>query len=143
MSETALIPQRIEDAISWYDSAAGRNRKTFYVFKILQIGLAAAIPIASTTLEATPAKNFGAVAGSTIAAIEAIQQLFQFQTLYIKYRSTCEAIKAQKSLFLESAGDYMNSQHPRVLLVEKVETMISQENNAWLALKEQSPVKKT
>ena len=143
MAESALIPQRIEDAISWYDSAAGRNRKTFYVFKILQIGLAAAIPIASTTLEATTAKNFGAVAGSTIAAIEAIQQLFQFQTLYIRYRSTCEAIEAQKALFLESAGDYMNSQHPRVLLVEKVESMISQENNAWLAVKEQSGAKKT
>jgi hypothetical protein len=39
-------------------------------------------------------------------------------------------------LFEEGAGDYTNAAHAKVLLVEKVEAMMSQENSGWMAIKE-------
>jgi hypothetical protein len=69
--------------------------------------------------------------GVLIVVIQGIQQLFQLQTNWILYRSTCESLKREKYLYLGNAGPYAATQNPHALLAERVESLISKELAGW------------
>jgi Protein of unknown function (DUF4231) len=68
-----------------------------------------------------------------IAIIEGLQQMNQYHSNWITYRSTAEALKHEKYLFLATAGPYAASENFRALLAERVESMVSQEHAKWAA----------
>jgi hypothetical protein len=78
-----------------------------------------------------------AALGSTVVVLEAVQQLYQWQTNWVLYRSTAEALKHEKFLFLSSAGPYATADRPR-LLAERLEGLISQEHAKWTQGREQA-----
>jgi hypothetical protein len=61
--------------------------------------------------------------GVAIALIEAIQQINQYSTLWVTYRSTAERLKHEKYLFLSAAGPYreLTDSEMLVQLAERVE----------------------
>jgi hypothetical protein len=69
--------------------------------------------------------------GVLIAVIEGLQQLNQYQANWISYRSTSEAPKHEKFLFLARAGPYSVAEDPHVLLAERIESLVSQEHAKW------------
>jgi Protein of unknown function (DUF4231) len=69
--------------------------------------------------------------GVLIAVIEGLQQLNQYHANWIAYRSTSEALKHEKFLFLATAGPYAAAIDPRVLLAERIESLVSQEHAKW------------
>jgi hypothetical protein len=78
-----------------------------------------------------------AVLGLVILIVEGLQQLNQYQTNWISYRSTCEALKHEKYLFLAAAGPYAKVDDPLPLLAERIEGLISQENAKWISTQQQ------
>jgi hypothetical protein len=66
-----------------------------------------------------------------------VQQLYQWQTNWVLYRSAAEALKHEKVLFLSSAGPYATVDRPR-LLAERSEGLISQEHAKWTQGREQA-----
>jgi Protein of unknown function (DUF4231) len=79
-----------------------------------------------------------AVLGLVILLVEGLQQLNQYQTNWISYRSTCEALWHEKYLFLASAGPYANADRALPLLADRIEGLISQENAKWLSVQQQT-----
>jgi uncharacterized protein DUF4231 len=77
---------------------------------VVQIVAAAVIPVLAG-LDAT-AWVVGS-AGGLIVVLEGLQQLFQSQQNWISYRSTCEALKHEKFLFLAKAGPTRRRRDPR------------------------------
>ena len=71
--------------------------------------------------------------GAVIVVLEGLQQLFQFQQNWISYRTTAEALKHEKFLYLASAGPYREADSPDATLAERVESLVSQETGAWAA----------
>ena len=63
--------------------------------------------------------------------LESVQQLFQFHSNWTHYRSTAEALKHEKFLYLAHAGAYAHVAEPLALLAERVEGRVSQEHAAW------------
>jgi hypothetical protein len=130
--ETPASPawQRLEDQIAWYDSKSLRNQYMFKALKVAQIVVAAFIPV----LAAADARRWllGAL-GAFVLVLEGFQQLFQYQQNWASYRSTCEALKHQKYLFLAGAGPYASANRPEALLSERVEGLVSQEHAKWAA----------
>ena len=59
-------------------------------------------------LDAPPA--IPAALGALIVVLEGVQQLNQYQQNWSAYRSTCEALKHEKYLFLAHAGPYAGSE---------------------------------
>src|SRR3712207_7178244 len=57
--------------------------------------------------------------------------------LWVLYRSTAEALKHAKCLFLSCAGPYATADRPRVL-AERVEGLVSQEHAKWTEEREQA-----
>jgi hypothetical protein len=119
---------RLEEQISWYSRGARRNKRWYLRIKVVQIVSAAVIPVlAATSLPTWVAGGLGAL----IVELESIQQLFQFHSNWTHYRSTSEALKHEKFLYLAHAGAYATAPHPEALLAERIENRVSQEHASW------------
>ncbi len=127
--------QRLEDQIAWYDQRSSRDQRNFKVLKILVIVVAALIPLVAGL--ALPPWVPGAL-GVVIAVAEGIQQLNQYHANWIAYRSTAEALKHEKYLYLAKAGPYAAKQDPLALLAERVESLVSQEHAKWASGQEKA-----
>lgn len=126
---------RLEDQIGWYDRRSRTNQRLFKLVKGVQLIAAAAIPVVAT-LDGHPA--IPAALGALIVVLEGFQQLNQYQQNWSAYRSTCEALKHEKYLFLAHAGPYAGSEDGRPLLADRIEGLISQEHAKWVSAREDS-----
>ena len=57
--------------------------------------------------------------------------LFQYQELWTGYRTTCEALKQEKYLFLTRTEPY-DEIEPFPLFVQRIENLISTEHSNWI-----------
>ena len=134
---TAPTLQRLDDQIGWYDGKSQRAQSSFKALKIVQLVTAGAIPLIAVFDVPAPEKVM-AVLGLVILIVEGLQQLNQYQTNWISYRSTCEALRHEKYLFLAGAGPYANIEQPVALLADRTEGLISQEHAKWISTQEQA-----
>jgi len=124
---------RLEDQIAWYDARSIYNQRAFKLLKFLVIATAAVIPF-SAGFELNPWVT-GALAIVVIIA-EGVQQLNQYHSNWLTYRSTCESLKHEKYLYLAKAGPYASAADPHALLAERVEELVSREHAKWLSAQE-------
>jgi hypothetical protein len=126
---------RLDDQIGWYDRYGRSCQRNYKVLKIVVIVIAALIPLLSGVQlsfeQVAPMPWILGALGATIAVIEGIQQVGQYQTNWISYRSTCEALKHEKYLYLAKAGPYATAADAHALLAEHVESLVSQEHAKW------------
>jgi hypothetical protein len=132
---------RLDDQITWYDRQSQKNQRYYKNLKICVIGAAALIPLLSglrlsfAFSEGMPSWVLGAL-GAGIAVLEGIQQVNQYHANWISYRSTCEALKHEKYLYLGNAGPYAAAVAAHGLLAERVESLVSQEHAKWASAQE-------
>jgi len=124
--------ERLEQQIAWYDRESTQSQRWFKGLKVVQIVTAAAIPVAAAA--SAPLTLLGA-GGALIVVLEGLQQLQQYQENWITYRSTCERLRAERFLYLSRAGPYAAGDG-EALLAARVEGLVSQENAAWVANRE-------
>jgi len=128
----------VNDFVKWYNSHSQTNRWAYLTMKAVQIVLAAAIPIL-TPLEIS--RQSIAVMGGTIGVLEGIIQLGQFHQSWIRYRSTCEALRSELFLYRTRAGPYSQASDPHALLAERSNSLVSAENSRWQAMRESTTTK--
>lgn len=131
---------RLNDQIAWYSRKSGANQRRFKILKLTTIVSAALIPVATTAGGLTGAK-VAAGLGVLIAVVEGVQQMNQYQTNWSTYRSTEEALKHEKFLYLAQAGPYTNPATARSTLAERVEALVSEENAKWFVTRSQTAPK--
>jgi hypothetical protein len=120
---------RLEDQISWYDRRSGDNQRRYKWLKLLEIAVVASLPVVAAVH--SPVWVTGGLA-AVVVVLEGAQHLFQFQLNWITYRSTAEALKHERYLYLAKAGPYAaDDRHAQ--LAERLEGLISQEHAQWTA----------
>lgn len=125
--------QRLEDQIRWYDRKSGQNQRTFKWLKGITLVSGVLVPaVAYLKWGPTVAGGLGVL----IVITEGMQQLNQYQANWIAYRSTAEALKHEKYLYLAGAGPYADLQHPLAVLAERVESLVSKEHAKWVSAQE-------
>ena len=138
MSEASDSPAlaRVEGQIAWYDRKSTYNQRIFKLLKFWTITVAALVPV----LAALGLKDVRvlAVLTASIAVVEGVQQLNQYHANWISYRSTCEALRHEKYLYLSVAGPYGTTANPTGLLAERIEGLVSQEHAKWMSSQAQS-----
>ena len=127
--------ERLEDQVGWYDRKSQSAQRTFKRLKVLQLVSAAAVPVVAAA-EAPPGVTAGV--GGIVLVLEGLQQLGQYQSNWITYRATCEALKHEKYLDLAGAGPDLNSEDRSVVLAEHVEGLVSQEHARWVSSREET-----
>jgi hypothetical protein len=122
--------ERLEDQIIWYDKKSGVNQRRYKWLKVITMVSAALVPVFSVQ---DWGRNIAAALGIVIVLSEGLQQLNQYQANWIAYRSTCEALKHEKYLYLAQAGPYSASDNPLAALAERIEGLVSQEHAKWVS----------
>jgi hypothetical protein len=128
---------RLESQIRWYGGHARSNKRWYMRIKVVQIVSAAVIPV---IVAADLSTWIAGALGALVVVLESVQQLFQFHSNWTSYRSTAEALKHEKYLYIANAGCYATAKDPAALLAERVEGRVSQEHAAW-ASEQQHPQK--
>jgi hypothetical protein len=118
---------RLEDQLRWYDRKSQAAQHAFKRVKVAQLLLAAGVPVA---VASSAPGVVTATLGGLVVVLEGIQQLYQWQTNWVLYRSTHESLNHEKFLYLAKSGPYSGSQRHRVL-AERVEGLVSQEHAKW------------
>lgn len=142
MSETIEVPDEIKshpawtrliDQLSWYSTKSAHCKNWYTRLRVFQTVLAVLIPVTSH-LDPDIAKWATSIAGASIAIFEAIQQINQYSTLWVRYRSTAENLKHHMFLLLSSAGPYkdLSLESQLVTLSENVEEVVSTEHAKWI-----------
>jgi hypothetical protein len=128
---------RIQSQIEWYNSKAKANQQAYKASKIAIILLAIAIPIlaeygALPGLHDTRALLVSIAAGA-ILLLEGLQQLNKWHENWILYRSTCEALRNERHLFVEKAGAYadLRPEAAQKVLAERVGDLLMSEHSRW------------
>lgn len=127
------INNRLDEQIKWYDEKSQKHQKHYKILKTLEIILVAIIPVITIVININSKWIITSLA-SAILIFQAINQLNKNHENYIEYRSTCEALKHEKMLFLYKSGVYSNEESDTArfsLLVNRAETIISNENINW------------
>lgn len=129
--------KRLEEQIDWYDKKSAFNQNCFRTLKIIELVTAVLIPLLAgfSTLIPYPTIITGGL-GAMIVIFESLQGLYQFQSNWISYRSTCEGLKHEKYLWLAKAGHYADAKDPDRLLAERVEEIASVEHAKWVSAHE-------
>jgi hypothetical protein len=134
MTQPDIVLERLDDQLNWYDRKASYNEKRFKIFRITTIVISVSIPLCAAFV---PYPLVTGTLGALIALCEGLQQLNQYHQNWLTYRSTAEALKHEKYLFLSLAGPYASAENPRTFLAERVESLVSQEHSKWASAREQ------
>jgi len=135
MNQADSTTERLEDQIAWYDKKSKLHQRLFKALKVLELVAAAFIPFAAGSH--MPAWLIGGL-GVLVVVLEGLQQLGQYDHNWITYRSTCEALKHEKFLYLARAGPYASAGDAHALLAERIEGSISQEHAKWVSSTEEA-----
>lgn len=132
MTESEYIEQRLEDQINWYSNKSSACQNRYKTLRIIEIVAASIIPFLSGFGDKILYSPWiiGSL-GVTIAISTTISSLFKFHENWIQYRSTSEALKHEKYLFLAQASPYGDANSYQVF-VQRVEGLISNENSTWI-----------
>jgi hypothetical protein len=118
---------RLEDQLGWYDRKSMAAQRLYKRVKLSQLIIGAIVPVVAA-LRVHPAVTASLAAFVVVA--EGAQQLYQWQTNWVLYRSTAETLKHEKYLYLAAAGPYRTDDRNRVL-AERLEGLVSQEHAKW------------
>jgi hypothetical protein len=119
--------ERLEDQIGWYDTKSGRNQRRYKWLKLLEIAVAAALPVVAALR--SPVWVTGGLS-AVIVVLEGAQHLFQYHELWISYRSTAEALRRERYLYLAKAGPYAG-EDLHTVLAERIESVMGDERIKW------------
>jgi hypothetical protein len=143
------VRERLDDQISWYGKKAAYNKLRFRICQLIIIVAGALIPIVNLGIpylsQQQPPYPFmalgvSAVLGGVITIVTALSQMDAYFETWVLYRTTTEALKRERFLYLNNAADYsaLLYEAKNKLLVERVEAMLSSENSKFLSLQQQA-----
>lgn len=124
---------RLSEQLEWYDTKSVKCQKRYKYIKVVQTVTAVSIPVVSQ-IPYDFAKWVTACAGAAIALLETLQQMNQYSTLWVIYRSTAERLKHEKYIFVSGAGQYKGLElNERLeILADRVEEHVSTEHAKWV-----------
>ncbi len=127
--------ERYEDQIAWYDRKSQKYKKLYVYFQSLVIVLALITPVAvALEQDMVWLKWLTVVISSLVAIGTTIMKTFTYQETWISYRTTCETLRKEIHFYDWRLGEYGSARDPRQLFVDRVESLLSQENTRWLSV---------
>jgi hypothetical protein len=93
--------ERLEEQIIWYERKSVQSQHWFKGLKTGQLLMAGAIPVLAVFRISA---SVGGSLGALVVIVEGFQQLNHYHQNWLNYRSTCEALKHEKYLYLANAA---------------------------------------
>jgi hypothetical protein len=132
------LPKYVLEQSEWYARKARSNSRIFFWIRGYQVVVASLIPLVSLFGEWSAQRYVSAALGASIAIVEGLQQLGQFQQNWHRYRAAREALQREQFLFEMSAGPYGTTSDKLRLFVERADSVMGGEASKWLTWAERS-----
>ncbi|MFX3616272.1 MAG: DUF4231 domain-containing protein [Sporolactobacillus sp.] len=142
LDECNYLKERLDDQINWYSKKSQSCQKKYKVLKRIEMALAATIPVLTSvaiglnSYQMIMSSTIG-LFGACIAVLEGFISLGKYHENWIEYRSVCETLKKEKYMYLTKTGIYREGDAEETTfttLVERTESIISNENVNWASL---------
>ena len=137
MQDDEYIKERLDNQISWYDRKSSINQKKYKKYKRLEFIIAATIPVITTLTAIIPNDLLekillisAAFGGIILVVINKTLELEDYFKFWKEYRTTCESLQYERSLYLTRSEPY-DEEDAFPLLVQKVESILSKETQRW------------
>lgn len=138
MTSEEYISSRLENQIRWYSEKSGSAQALYKRWKVFECVLAASIPVISLIFwNASCTRYVVAAIGAVLSVLSSVHGLYKWHEHWIVYRSTAEALKREKFLYLAKAGPYA-APDADALLVSRCEQILSHENMSWAVMHEET-----
>lgn len=125
--------KRLEERIETLDHQSEINKQLYQYLKLLQLIAAAS----ATVLAAASAPAlWTATDAAIVVVLEGVQQLYHFHERWLSYRTTCETLRKEETLFLARATPYTKDEESLPLLATRLERILAGEVgrfHAWEA----------
>ena len=136
MDINEYISTRLDPQIEWYDEKSVHAQKRYKQFQVVEIILAAFIPLLSgyTSLCDLIPIIIG-ILGAIIVIIESVTKLYKYHENWIQYRSPCKIFHYQNHLFLTlSFPKIPKAETVENIFIKNVEEIMSAENRHWKSI---------
>lgn len=133
MDEKDYLRDRVDEQINWYDNKSKIAKRRNTICKTIIIVVAALIPFVANFSSQNIYFKIGISSlGVFITITEGVSNFNKFNELWIEYRTVCETLRHEKFMYLNKSGVYINGDFS--YFVERIESIISQENINWASL---------
>jgi hypothetical protein len=129
-----------DDSYRWYQGAAIKARRYYRASEIIQLLIAAAIPV-SAVLVPDDAKA-PAILGATLVVLTGLKSIFHWQDDYLRFSAAREAVEAERRLYLTDAEPYDDPSTRERLLANAVTRIERQEMEVWTKIAAKQPQSK-
>ena len=129
------VETRYKDQMAFYSKAASKNQKRYRTFQWILIVFSAITPIlAALDDKWTDLQIPVVIISALVAILTAGLKTFQYQELWVKYRSTNELLKPEIFYYNFGVGPYAEEGVDKeTLFVSRVETILDNEHISWPA----------
>lgn len=135
-NEERYLKERVEDQISWYDKKSIDEQKRYKRYSYVILGASSFIPLVTIlTTENVCYRIVVCLLGIATSISQGIINLNDYNENWIEYRTVCETLKKEKFMYLSKAGVYSSAESRFEYFVERIESIISQENVNWAGIK--------
>ena len=119
--------------MAYYHRMAGKNQKKYKQFQWTLIILSAITPILAAFMERWPQLQlFVVIISAIVAILTAGLKTFQYQELWVNYRTTMEQLKPEYHYYSFGVGSYAEEGIDReMLFVSRIETILDKEHVDW------------
>ena len=130
---TDYLEKRYKDQLNYYEETSGQNQKKYKLYQWLLIILSTL----TTILAALPSdkfdlKYFIVVSAGLVTVLSSALKTFQYQELWVSYRSTIEQLKPELFYYNFNVGDYgQPGVDKETLFVTRIEGILSKERESW------------
>ena len=135
IEEQDYLDGRVLDQMNWYSNKSTTNKRFHLWTRGLVIVFSIMIPFAAGFIETNPTylylNSTVGLLGVISAILIGLSALMKFQEKWIKYRTSSEAMKYEKHLYLTRSGHYKEAKDPFNLFVMRIENIIINENAIW------------
>lgn len=123
-----FVIDRVERQFHHFNAHARAQRALYFTAKVVQIVLAAAVPVAASVH--APVSLTGSL-GASIVVLEGVQQLCQWHANWIRYRSTAESLRRELFTCRARVGGYATASDPIALLASRMNEIATSEVAGW------------
>lgn len=125
------LKERYTYQVSWYDNKAVKYKRLYYLFQWLIIIISATLPVL-ISITSMANKNPVIILSVVLSILTTSMKAFKFQENWINYRTITEILKKEKYFFESGIDCYQDESIRNNIFIERVEAVISKENNLWI-----------
>ncbi len=131
------VETRYKEQMEYYNKASSKNQKNYRACQWVLIVFSAVTPVIAALDGKWVSLQIPVVIISAVVAIlTAGLKTFQYQELWVKYRSTVELLKPELYYYNFAVGPYAEEGVDKeTLFVSRVETILDKEHINWPAIK--------